>query len=50
VPVIAIGGITPERVAGIVSAGAAGVAVMGSVMRSLDPGAEIMALLAAQRC
>ena len=41
VPVIAIGGITPERVADVMSAGAAGVAVMGSVMRSPDPGEEV---------
>ena len=46
-PVIAIGGITPERIANVMSAGAAGVAVMGSVMRSPDPGAEVRALLAA---
>jgi thiamine-phosphate pyrophosphorylase len=53
VPVIAIGGITPERIADVMSAGAAGVAVMGSVMRSPVPGAEVTALLAAlaaQRC
>jgi thiamine-phosphate pyrophosphorylase len=47
VPVITIGGITPERVAEIVTAGAAGVAVMGSVMRACDPGEEVRALLAA---
>ena len=47
VPIIAIGGITPQRVADVMSAGAAGVAVMGSVMRSQDPGAEVEALLAA---
>ena len=47
VPVIAIGGIVPERIPDIVAAGAAGVAVMGSVMRARDPGAEMRALLAA---
>jgi thiamine-phosphate pyrophosphorylase len=47
VPVIAIGGITPERVVEIIAAGAAGVAVMGSVMRARDPGAEVRALLSA---
>jgi thiamine-phosphate pyrophosphorylase len=47
VPVIAIGGITPERIAEIMAAGAAGVAVMGSVMRVRDPGDEMSALLAA---
>jgi thiamine-phosphate pyrophosphorylase len=45
VPVIAIGGITPERVVEIVAAGAAGIAVMGSVMRARDPGEEVRALL-----
>ena len=47
VPIIAIGGITPGRVGNVMSAGAAGIAVMGSVMRALDPGAEVRALLAA---
>jgi thiamine-phosphate pyrophosphorylase len=53
VAIIAVGGITPGRVADVMSAGAAGVAVMGNVMRASDPGAEIRALLAAlagQRC
>jgi thiamine-phosphate pyrophosphorylase len=49
VPVIAIGGINPERVAEIIAAGAAGIAVMGSVMRARDPGAEVRALFAALR-
>jgi thiamine-phosphate pyrophosphorylase len=49
VPIIAIGGITPQRIADVMSAGAAGVAVMGSVMRSQDPAAEVGALLAALR-
>jgi thiamine-phosphate pyrophosphorylase len=47
VPVIAIGGITPERVVEIIAAGAAGVAVMGSVMRARDPAEEVRALLSA---
>jgi thiamine-phosphate pyrophosphorylase len=47
VPIIAIGGITPDRVADVMRAGAAGVAVMGSVMRSADPAMEVRALLAA---
>lgn len=47
VPIIAIGGITAVRVGDVMSAGAAGVAVMGSVMRAPDPGAEVRALLAA---
>ncbi|MER7458089.1 thiamine phosphate synthase [Micromonospora sp. NPDC126480] len=38
VPVLALGGIeTAEQVAACVAAGAAGVAVLGSVMRSADP-------------
>jgi thiamine monophosphate synthase len=37
VPVLALGGITPANVAGCLGAGAAGVAVMGAVMRSDDP-------------
>jgi thiamine-phosphate pyrophosphorylase len=49
VPVIAIGGITPERVVEIIAAGAAGIAVMGSVMRARDPGEEVRALIAALR-
>jgi thiamine-phosphate pyrophosphorylase len=47
VPIIAIGGITPDRVDDLMRAGAAGIAVMGSVMRSPDPAAEIRALLGA---
>jgi thiamine-phosphate pyrophosphorylase len=47
VPVIAIGGITPDRAPQLLSAGAAGLAVMGTVMRSDEPGREIERLLAA---
>jgi thiamine-phosphate pyrophosphorylase len=46
VPVLAIGGLNPARVAEVVAAGPAGVAVMGSVMRAADPGQEMRALLA----
>lgn len=46
VPVLAIGGINATRVAEVIAAGAAGVAVMGGVMRSADPGREVAALLA----
>jgi thiamine-phosphate pyrophosphorylase len=46
VPIIAIGGIEPARVAEVLRAGAAGIAVMGSVMRSHDPAGEVRALLA----
>jgi len=37
VPVIAIGGITPARVAEVVAAGAAGVAVLGGIWHEPDP-------------
>ncbi|MEU7751533.1 thiamine phosphate synthase [Micromonospora sp. NPDC049171] len=45
VPVLALGGIeTPEQVAACVEAGAAGVAVLGTIMRATDP-AETAAIL-----
>jgi thiamine-phosphate pyrophosphorylase len=47
VPVIAIGGIAPQNASQLITAGAAGVAVMGSVMRSAAPEQEISQLLAA---
>ncbi len=37
IPVLAIGGVTPTRVAGCVEAGAAGVAVLSPIMRATDP-------------
>lgn len=37
IPVIAIGGVTPARVAECVAAGAAGVAVLSPIMRAADP-------------
>jgi len=46
VPIIAIGGIEAARVGDVMRAGTAGIAVMGSVMRSRDPGGEVRALLA----
>jgi thiamine-phosphate pyrophosphorylase len=46
VPVLAIGGINVARVAEVLAAGPAGVAVMGGVMRAADPGAAMKALLA----
>jgi thiamine-phosphate pyrophosphorylase len=46
VPVLAIGGINAARIAELVAAGAAGVAVMGGVMRAADPGQEAAGLIA----
>ena len=46
-PVIAIGGVEPVHVGALMKAGAAGVAVMGSVMRASDPGRQVRALIAA---
>jgi len=45
-PVLAIGGINTARVGELIAAGAAGVAVMGGVMRAADPAQEIGALIA----
>jgi thiamine-phosphate pyrophosphorylase len=47
VPVIAIGGIEADTVPAVMSSGAAGVAVMGSVMRADDPAKVIEDLLGA---
>jgi thiamine-phosphate pyrophosphorylase len=46
VPVLAIGGINAARLGDLVAAGAAGVAVMGGVMRATDPAREVAALIA----
>ena len=46
VPVLAIGGINTARIAEIIAAGCAGVAVMGGVMRAADPALEVGALVA----
>jgi thiamine-phosphate pyrophosphorylase len=46
VPLLAIGGINTVRVADVIAAGCAGVAVMGGVMRAADPGREVAALIA----
>ena len=43
-PVLAQGGVTPERVRGILDAGAAGVAVTGCVLAAGDPAAAVRAL------
>jgi thiamine-phosphate pyrophosphorylase len=46
-PTMGIGGITPDRVAPIIEAGADGVAVIGAVLRSRDPEAATRELRAA---
>jgi len=46
VPVLAIGGINSARVGELIAAGAAGVAVMGGVMRAADAAQEVRALIA----
>ena len=45
VPVIAIGGITADRVASLRQAGAYGVAVVGAISDAADPGLATTALL-----
>jgi thiamine-phosphate pyrophosphorylase len=47
VPVLAIGGINAARIGELVAAGAAGIAVMGGVMRAADPEQEVRGLIAA---
>ena len=47
VPVVALGGIEVGNVADAVDAGAAGIAVMGGVMRADDPAEEVRGLLEA---
>ncbi len=49
VPVLAIGGVNTARLGELIAAGAAGVAVMGGVMRAADPAREVAALLATLR-
>lgn len=46
-PVVAIGGITPERVAAVITAGARGVAVIGAICEAHDPRAAASNLRAA---
>ena len=46
VPVLAIGGLNPTRAAEVLAVGPIGIAVMGSIMRAVDPGQEVKALLA----
>jgi thiamine-phosphate pyrophosphorylase len=45
IPVVAIGGITPENVGLLSGTGAAGVAVVAAVMGSVDPAATVRRLL-----
>lgn len=45
IPVVALGGVTAETTADCLDAGAAGVAVMGSVMRADDPGGLVAQIL-----
>jgi thiamine-phosphate diphosphorylase len=46
-PIVAIGGITPERVREVVAAGAAGIAVRSGVWAAADPVAAVVAFLRA---
>ena len=45
VPVVGIGGITPDNVAAVAETGAAGVAVIGAVMKADDVGSAVRRLL-----
>ena len=47
VPVIALGGIVPERAAACLDAGATGIAVMGAIMRVSDPAVAVQTFLEA---
>jgi len=49
VPVIGIGGITPDNVAAVIRAGADGVAVISAVCGAADPAAATRRLLEAIR-
>lgn len=47
VPVIAIGGVTPERIGPLLAAGVHGVAVVGAVSEAVDPGTAARRLVSA---
>jgi thiamine-phosphate diphosphorylase len=49
VPIVAVGGITPERVAEVIEAGADGIAVIGAILDADDPQAAARALREALR-
>ncbi len=49
-PVLAIGGILPGRLAQVIRAGAAGVAVRGFILQAADPGAAAQQLARALAC
>jgi len=48
-PLVALAGVTATNASSCLASGAAGVAVMGSVMRSTDPKATVSALIGALR-
>ncbi|WP_442935051.1 thiamine phosphate synthase [Micromonospora sp. CPCC 206061] len=49
VPVLALGGVTPQTARDCIAAGAAGVAVMGTVMRADDPAHVVRGLVSATK-
>jgi len=47
IPVVGIGGVTPENAAEVAAAGAAGVAVISAIMKAADPADAVRRILAA---